>query len=165
MSGPRRGGRRFADVHLTQIRLIVSEFDRCVAFYRDVLGLTPQTDDPRPPYAAFKPELGSTLALHERANLAAALGDTLRSGVDSRSSSNGEVAPVPPADAAMVSLRVDDLGDYLAAITARGAEISGEPVAYDGRVRCAYLRDPEGNLIELQQWLATRTGEAVPPAR
>lgn len=165
MSGPGCRGRRFADVHLTQIRLIVSEFDRCVTFYRDIVGLTPQTDDPRPPYAAFKPELGSTLALHERANLAAALGDTLRSEAGPRSPSGSDVAPVPPADAAMVSLRVDDLDAYLAEITARGAEISGEPVEYDGRLRCAYLRDPEGNLIELQQWLATRTGGAVPPAR
>ncbi|MFF0458329.1 VOC family protein [Nocardia africana] len=152
-------------MHLTQIRLIVSEFDRCVAFYRDVLGLTPQTDDPRPPYAAFKPELGSTLALHERANLAAALGDTLRSEAGPRSLSDRDVVPLPPADAAMVSLRVDDLDAYLAEITARGAEIPGKPVEYDGRLRCAYLRDPEGNLIELQQWLATRTGDAVPPAR
>lgn len=152
-------------MHLTQIRLIVSEFDRCVAFYRDVLGLTPQADDPRPPYAAFEPELGSSLALHERANLAAALGDTLRSEAGPRSPSDSDVAPVPPADTAMVSLRVDDLDAYLAEITARAGEIPGKPVEYDGRIRCAYLRDPEGNLIELQQWLATRTGDAVPPAR
>ncbi|MFF0488541.1 VOC family protein [Nocardia sp. NPDC004068] len=139
-------------VHLTQIRLIVADFDGCVAFYRDVLGLTPQTDDPRPPYVAFKPELGSTLALHDRSNLAAALGDTLRSGSEA-----GE-------DAAMVSLRVDDLTAYLAEIAGRGAEILAGPIEYDGRIRCAYLRDPDRNLIEIQQWLATRTGEAVPSA-
>lgn len=139
-------------MHLTQIRLIVSDFAGCVSFYRDVLGLTPQTDDPRPPYAAFKPELGSTLALHDRSNLAAALGDTLRPG------------SATATDTTMVSLRVDDLTEYLTEIGGRGAEILAGPIDYDGRIRCAYLRDPDGNLIELQQWLATRSGEPVPPA-
>jgi lactoylglutathione lyase len=139
-------------VHLTQIRLLVSDFDGCVSFYRDVIGLTPQVGEPRPPYVAFKPELGSALALHDRADLAAALGTVLR----------------PPGerggDAAMVSLRVDDLASFLVELRRRGASILGEPIEYDGRIRCAYLRDPQGNLIEIQQWLATRSGASVPPA-
>ncbi|MEU6560417.1 VOC family protein [Nocardia nova] len=137
-------------MHLTQIRLLVSDFAGCVSFYRDVIGLTPQVEDPRPPYIAFKPELGSALALHDRADLAATLGTVLRPA------SNGH-----GADAAMVSLRVDDLTSFLAELRERRADVLGEPVDYDGRLRCAYLRDPEGNLIEIQQWLATRSGESV----
>ncbi|WP_227980649.1 VOC family protein [Nocardia spumae] len=139
-------------MHLTQIRLVVRDFAGCVTFYRDIIGLTPQFDDPRPPYVAFKPELGSALALHDRADLAATLGAVLRPAASG-------------ADAAMVSLRVDDLAGYIALLRERGAEILSGPVEYDGRIRCAYLRDPEGNLIEIQQWLATRAGEPVPPAR
>jgi len=29
-----------------------------------------------------------------------------------------------------------------------------------GRIRVAYLRDPEGNLLELQQWLTTQAADA-----
>ena len=37
-------------------------------------------------------------------------------------------------------------------------------MALGHRIRVAYLRDPEGNLLELQQWLATRDGGPVPAA-
>jgi predicted enzyme related to lactoylglutathione lyase len=126
-------------VHLSQIRLVVSDFPQAFAFYRDVLGLTPQSDVVAPPYAAFRPESGSSLALHERADLAARLGDTLTPG---------------GGDRALVALRVDDLAACVETVTERGARVLAGPVDYDGRLRCAYLRDPEGNLIELQEWLS-----------
>ncbi|WP_019928664.1 VOC family protein [Nocardia sp. BMG111209] len=137
-------------MHLTQIRLIVSDFTGTAAFYRDVIGLRPQFDTVAPPYVAFKPEHGSALSLHDRADLDATLGGVLRGG--------------PGADGALIALRVDDLDRYLTEVTGRGAEILTGPVAFGDRIRSAYLRDPEGNLLEIQQWLATRTGDPVPPA-
>lgn len=136
-------------MHLTQVRLIVTDFDACFAYYRDVIGLTPMFDPPQPPYAAFKPELGSSLRLHDRADLAEALGI--------------ELGPAG-GDRAMVSLRVDELTGYLAGVTARGGAVLAGPVDFDGRLLGAYLRDPEGNLIEIQQWLTTRSGGPVPSA-
>lgn len=139
-------------VHLTQIRLIVSDFPAVAAYYRDVIGLTPQfAADIQPPYVAFKPEQGSGLCLHERANLTEVLGD-------------GVLREAGKADAAMVSLRVDDLDAYLTEVTARGAEVVAGPVEFGGRVRSAYLRDPEDNLIEIQQWLQVHGGGPVPSA-
>ncbi|MDG3013009.1 VOC family protein [Speluncibacter jeojiensis] len=139
-------------MHLTQIRLIVSDFAGTFEFYRDVIGLVPQNPDPTPPYAAFKPDLGSALCLHERADLARALGGA------------AEVDGPRGRDAALVVLRVDDLEGYLEAITARGARPLAPPSIRWGTIAGAYLRDPEGNLIEIQQWLATRDGGPVPPA-
>ena len=139
-------------MELTQIRLIVSDFAGVFEFYRDVIGLRPQSDRASPPYAAFKPELGATLAMHERSALAGVLGDQLR------------VAAGRGPDAALVCLRVDDLADYLAQVTARGGQLVTGPLDQGDRLRAAYLRDPEGNLIELQQWLATRSGRPVPSA-
>jgi lactoylglutathione lyase len=136
-------------VHLTQTRLVVTDFDATFRYYRDVIGLTPQFDPPQPPYAAFKPDLGSALALHERADLATTLGDALR------------VTDERGGDQAMVALRVDDLADYLAGAVERGAVVAAGPVEFDGRIRSAYLRDPEGNLVEIQQWLLTRSGAPV----
>jgi hypothetical protein len=44
------------------------------AYYRDVIGLKPQSEHVSAPYTAFEPELGSALCSHERADLEAALG-------------------------------------------------------------------------------------------
>jgi predicted enzyme related to lactoylglutathione lyase len=138
-------------VHLTQIRLIVSDFPAVAAYYRDVIGLKPQFEHVlEPPYTAFKPDLGSALCLHERADLMRMLGDG--------------VLTAASGDAALVSLRVDDLDAYLAEVTARGAQVIAGPTTFGDRTRNAYLRDPEGNLIELQQWLTVRDGGPIPPA-
>ena len=139
-------------MHLTQIRLIVSDFPAVAAYYRDVIGLRPQFEHAvQAPYTAFKPEQGSSLCLHERANLAGMLGE-------------GVLAAQPGGDSALVSLRVDDLDTYLAGVSARGGVVIAGPVDVGGRTRNAYLRDPEGNLIEIQQWLVVRDGGAVPSA-
>ena len=67
-------------------------------------------------------------------------------------------------DGALIALRVDDLDAYLAEVKARGATVIAGPVEFGGRTRNAYLRDPEGNLIEIQQWLKVRDGDPIPPA-
>ena len=136
-------------VHLTQARLLVHDFDAVFRFYRDVIGLTPMADPPAFPYAAFTPDLGSALCLHDRAALAADLGGALRV--------TGERGP----DQSMVVLRVDDLAAYLSTLA---AHVVAGPVEHGGRVRAAYVRDPDGNLVELQQWLTTRDGGPVPSA-
>jgi lactoylglutathione lyase len=132
---------------VTQIRLIVSDFPAVYRFYRDVIGLHPQFETETGPYVAFKPDLGSALALHDRADLATVVPD-LKPG---------------EGDSALVALRVDDLNAYITEISARGASCS-EPVVLGDRLKAAYLRDPAGNLLELQQGLVTRSGEPVPPA-
>ena len=121
---------------VTQVRLIVSDFPAVFRFYRDVLGLRPQFDDDSGPYGAFKPDNGSAIALHDRADLARIVPD-LKPG---------------DGDRALLVLRVDDVDAYMAEIGGRGAGPITEPVVLDGRIRAAYLRDPEGNLLELQQW-------------
>lgn len=126
-------------MELTQVRLIVTDFPACFRFYRDVLGLKPQVDDERGPYAKFSPDEGpAAVALHDRADLTAS--------VPGLAAADG--------DRALVVLRVDDVDRYAAELAARGASLLGEPAVMWERLRVAYLRDPEGNLIELQQWLA-----------
>jgi catechol 2,3-dioxygenase-like lactoylglutathione lyase family enzyme len=129
---------------VTQIRLIVSDFPAVYRFYRDVIGLKPQFESENGPYVAFKPDFGSALALHDRAELTTVIPDLKPHSGDN----------------SLISLRVDDLDAYLTQLDAT----TTEPVVLDGRVKVAYLRDPEENLLELQQWLATRSGADVPPA-
>lgn len=123
---------------VSQIRLIVSDFAAVYRFYRDVIGLIPQFDTPDGPYAAFKPEHGSTIALQARVALAGVVPDLADGG----------------GDRTLIALRVDDLDAYRAGLTDR-VPVS-EPVDL-GRLKAAYLRDPEGNLLELQQWLVPST--------
>lgn len=130
----------------------MADFAASVAFYRDVIGLRAQFEPVAPPYAAFQPDLGSTLALQDRSALAGVLGGELRTAD-------------APGDRSLVVLRVDDLADYLAGVAARGGRVVAGPLAQGDRIRAAYLRDPDGNLVEIQQWLATATGDPVPPAQ
>ena len=125
-------------MELVQVRLLVDDFGSMFRFYRDVLGLKPQADDDRGPYGKLSPPLGNAaIALQSRAHLQLAL-PSLAGG-----------AP----DRALIALKVDDLDATLAMLQARGTLPLSEPQVQWGRMKVAYLRDPEQNLIELQQWL------------
>lgn len=56
----------------------------------------------------------------------------------------------------LVVLRVDDLDAHVAQVQARGGTLAHGPASMGERMRVAHLRDPEGNLVELQEWLAPR---------
>jgi lactoylglutathione lyase len=130
-------------MELTQIRLIVSDFPAAFRFYRDVLGLTPQDPSDAGPYAKFSlPQGSAAIALHDRADLAQVLPELT-------STSEG-------GERTLIVIKVDDVNATLAQLRERGAKIEKDASERWGRLRVAYLRDPEGNLIELQQWLATR---------
>ncbi|CAG6391023.1 VOC family protein [Streptomyces cocklensis] len=129
-------------MELTQIRLLVSDFPAVYRFYRDVLGLKPQFEAENGPYAKLSPDTGhAAIALQDRAQMAGVL---------------GRLGAGPEGYRALVVLRVDDLDAAFAGLTAQGAEFVREPGPMGDRMRVAYLSDPEGNLIELQQWLALR---------
>jgi predicted enzyme related to lactoylglutathione lyase len=50
-----------------------------------------------------------------------------------------------------VYVEVDDLRVCLAAVSANGGEITGEPIEIPGYATLGSFRDPEGNVIGLQQ--------------
>ncbi|MEH0418619.1 VOC family protein [Streptomyces sp. B21-083] len=129
-------------MELTQIRLLVSDFPAVYRFYRDVLGLKPQFEAESGPYAKLSPDTGhAAIALQDRAQMAGVLE---RLGTE------------PDGHRVLLVLRVDDLDAAHAELTARGAEFLRGPGPMGDRMRVAHLADPEGNLIELQEWLALR---------
>jgi lactoylglutathione lyase len=143
-----RNSDRKTGMELTQIRLMVSDFPVVYRFYRDVLGLEPQFDAEYGPYAKLSPDTGhAAIALQDRAQLAELLGPAR-----------------PEGHRALVVLRVDDLDAAHADLTARGAVFTRDPGPMGDRIKVAYLEDPEGNLIELQEWLAPR-GSGAPQQR
>lgn len=130
-------------MELVQVRLLVDDFPVMFRFYRDVLGLKPQVDDERGPYGKLSPPSGNAaIALQSRAHFQETL-PTVAAGA---------------ADKMLLALKVDDLDATVATLRARGAAPLSQPSLQWGRLKIAHLRDPEQNLIELQQWLA------APPA-
>ncbi|WP_434589351.1 VOC family protein [Streptomyces sp. A5-4] len=126
-------------MELAQVRLLVSDFPACYRFYGEVLGLTPQSGFAHGPYEKFSPLGGSAgIALQDRAVMAEVL---------------GELADVPDGHRSLVVLRVDDLDRYCQEIAGRGADLVHGPAPLTDRMRVAHLKDPEGNLVELQEWL------------
>jgi predicted enzyme related to lactoylglutathione lyase len=129
-------------MELAQIRLLVTDFPACYRFYAEVLGLKPQSGAVDGPYEKFSPATGSAgIALQSRAMMAGIVGELGDEATGHRS---------------LVVLRVDDLDAYCEQITSRGATLLHGPAPMTERMRVAHLKDPEGNLVELQEWLLLR---------
>ena len=120
---------------LTHVRLLVDDYAACFRFYCEVLGLQCGSGDERSGYADFSGGGGeSVLAIFDRAEMA-------------------EVVEVRPAgDGAVLVFEVDDVD--AAAERWRG-HLASQPVSRpDWGIRVCHLRDPDGNLIELNQQIA-----------
>jgi catechol 2,3-dioxygenase-like lactoylglutathione lyase family enzyme len=125
-------------MELSQVRLLVTDFGVMFRFYRDVLGFKPQQNDERGPYGKLSPPSGSVaIALQARAHFRQTV-----PGI-------GNGAP----DNVVLALKVDDLDATVGTLRALGVELLAEPSIEWGRIKVAHLRDPEQNLLELQQWL------------
>ncbi|MEU9392733.1 VOC family protein [Streptomyces sp. NPDC048324] len=129
-------------MELAQVRLLVGDFAACYRFYAEVLGLKPQSGAAEGPYEKFSPATGAAgIALQDRSMMAEVL---------------GEIGDEASGHRSLVVLRVDDLDAYCEAVTARGAVLLHGPAPMTDRLRVAHLKDPEGNLVELQEWLLLR---------
>jgi lactoylglutathione lyase len=115
--------------------LLVQDLERSLAFYVDLLRLP--LDHRSGPYAQLR--TGSTrLALFEREAMGRTLGRRLRP---------------PDADAPgfEIGFKVADVDAVFAELTAAGAAVEMPPTDRPWGQRTAYLRDPDGHLIELVQ--------------
>ncbi|MFE9605252.1 VOC family protein [Streptomyces hokutonensis] len=129
-------------MELAQVRLLVTDFAACYRFYAEVLGLKPQSGAAEGPYEKFSPVIGSAgIALQDRAMMAQVL---------------GELGELVTGHRSLVVLRVDDLDAYCEQIADRGAVLLHGPAPMTDRMRVAHLKDPEGNVVELQEWLLLR---------
>jgi lactoylglutathione lyase len=115
--------------------LIVDDLDRALGFYVDVLGL--RLGHRSGDYAQL--DTGSTrLALYTRGAMAKTLGMALD-------------PPASNAPGFEVGFKVIDVDAAFNELIARGAQPVVPPTDRFWRQRTAYLRDPDGHLIELAQ--------------
>ena len=127
--------------------LVVSDYARSLAFYRDVLGAT------------VVREISDVLCL-----LSFGGAEILLTVGGGPTKDKPMVTFAPPIDADRVSselnIRVPDCFAAYEALRSRGAEFLTPPVDWGYEVR-AFLRDPDGHLIELTQSGQSQAGEHV----
>jgi catechol 2,3-dioxygenase-like lactoylglutathione lyase family enzyme len=117
--------------------LVVTDLERSVAWYRDVLG------------AEIVGEYGGTSAVVRFVESWLLLVTGGPPTPDKPS-----VAMAPPADASTASaeliVAVPDCRAAFAELRSRGAVFLADPVEYDWEIR-AFFRDPDGHLFEISQ--------------
>jgi predicted enzyme related to lactoylglutathione lyase len=68
----------------------------------------------------------------------------------------GQLSAINRVGFAHIAFAVDDVHKYLQSVLDHGGSLVGKAVEADiasaGRISVAYVRDPEGNIIELQKW-------------
>jgi catechol 2,3-dioxygenase-like lactoylglutathione lyase family enzyme len=122
-------------VEVTQL-LVISDLERSVHFYRDVLG------------AELSRTYGGTSAVlrFQGVWLLLVTGDP--------TPDKPTVTFAPPAEPDVVSheltLRVPDCRAAYDTLVTRGAQFLTPPVEYDWEIR-AFFRDPDGHLLEISQ--------------
>ncbi len=119
------------------VRLLVENYRGTFRFYRDVLGLTLLRGDTDSEYAEFEAP-GVRLALFQRARMADALGIP-----EPKSEGRGHVTLV---------FAVDDVDAAHKELERKGVRFIFAPRTHeDWDVRTAHFRDPDGNVIEINQ--------------
>jgi lactoylglutathione lyase len=123
----------------TYTRLLVTNFKACFLFYRDVLGFQATFGSETDVYADFN--TGEvTLALFNRSAMSGAIG------------TSHLPAEAQAQDKMCLVFTVDDVDAKCRQLKQQGIRILTEPVDKpDWGIRVAHFRDPDGNLIEINQ--------------
>ena len=131
-------------MRLDNVRLLVDDFDECFRFYRDTMALKVTWGREGGGYASFDAGEGSRLSIFPRREMAEAIGPS------------GLATDGRGQDRSVLVFGVDDLDSTLARLRSRGVKLTAEPADHrDWGIRTAHIRDPDGNLIELNSPLPT----------
>ena len=130
-----------------QPRLLVRDFEKTAAFWtaalRELLGIEPVKVIPQAGYANWDLRGEGLLVLFSRSELARAIGtETLPDAS-------------PAQDGSMLVLRVDDPQDAARIMLTHGATLvapAQDRPEWGPNLRTAHVRDPDGNLVELQSY-------------
>lgn len=118
-------------------RLLVDDYEGCFRFYHEVLGLTVTWGDETSGYADFSAGEGSfSLFVRAEMEMAVSAPPELTGGLE--------------RDRVVVVLGVPDLDGTVEGLRKRGVNFLTDVADQPGwGIRVAHLRDPDGNLVEL----------------
>ena len=125
---------------IDHVRLLVKNFAECFRFYRDVIGLKVLWGNEADSYASFIDQTGEmpNIALFKREAMADAIG------------TSGLPVDANCQDRTVLIIGVQDVDAEFKRMQELGVRIVSEPKNYPGwGMRSSYVRDPDGNLIEL----------------
>lgn len=124
-------------MELTHIRLLVDNYKDCFHFYKDILGFEVTWGDENSNYADFKFQ-GVTLALFERKQMIAAIGETYARDFEK-------------VDRTALVFKVENVEKIYQELK-RKVEFITEPTEQPSwGIKVAHFRDPAGNLIEIYE--------------
>lgn len=127
------------DLQYDFTRLLVADFSTCFRFYRDVLELPVHLGGEEGPYAEF--ETGAVrISLFDKQQMSAAIG------------AQDLPETVVGKDRICLVFAVADVDATARRLEEKGVPLAARPTDRpDWDVRTAHFRDPEGNLIEINQ--------------
>ena len=142
---------------LTHVRLLTDDVEASTRFYRDVLGLEVTLDAGDGVYKELRGG-DVILGVFRRDLMEQMIGAELPDGSPRRSAKDRGGG----AEAVALTFAVDDVDETARALAERGAQLVSEPRDYEvAFLRVAHLRDPDGNLIEINAPLG-KAGKKTP---
>ena len=128
-------------MQIDHVRLLVTHFADCFRFYRDIIGLKVSWGTETDTYGSFTGnEKGVVnLDIFDRRSMAEAIG------------TDHLPVEVTGQDRSILIIGVDDVDAEVARLVGLGIDIINGPLNRpDWGMRSAYLRDPDGNLIDMR---------------
>jgi catechol 2,3-dioxygenase-like lactoylglutathione lyase family enzyme len=123
---------------LESIRLLVSKFDECFRFYKDVMGFEVTWGDEGSGYASFKTSGNRVLSIFKRGEQAKTVG------------TEDLPSEAKVQDRFVLVFRSRNVDKRLKRMKGKCTGPILGPADYpDWGIRAAYIRDPDGNLIEI----------------
>jgi glyoxylase I family protein len=140
---------------LDHISVTVSDLDRSLGFYRDLLGLK-EVERHRLEGDTISRMAGKANVVLDVVRLAAPETPTILLDLQQYVSPQGKVSDAKLGDVAHshFCFGVPNLAEAYTSLKAQGAEFVSEPVSFDlgwGIVHVVFLKDPDGFIIELVQ--------------
>lgn len=133
-------------MELSNVRILVNDFDKCFKFYSEQLGLRVTWGKIGGDYASFDVGLKASemgLSIFKSDLMAKAIGNTEKS------------LPIDGREKIAIILKVENVDKSYKELLTKGISFICEPRDFTGwGMRAVHLRDPEDNLIEIWSELA-----------
>jgi len=133
-------------MELSNIRLLVKDFDKCFKFYSEQLGLKVTWGKMGGDYASFDIGLKSS-----EMGLSIFKSDLMAKAIENFEKS----LPIDNREKTVIVLKVDSVDETFKELKDKGIEFINKPTDMTGwGMRTVHFRDPEDNLIEIWSELA-----------